>query len=76
MPTGLAAAIKLTPAIFLLYLLLAGKRRAFLVATLSAAAATLVSAAIVPRASLDFWGRLAHGDTDSAEASSTTRTSR
>ncbi len=61
--TGLAAAIKLTPAIFLLYLLLAGKRRAFLVATLSAAAATLVSAAIVPRASLDFWGRLAHGDT-------------
>ena len=61
--TGLAAAIKLTPAIFLLYLLLAGKRRAFLVATLSAVAVTLVSAAIVPRASLDFWGRLAQGDT-------------
>ena len=61
--TGLAAAIKLTPAIFLLYLLLAGKRRAFLVATLSAVAVTLISAAIVPRASLDFWGRLAQGDT-------------
>ncbi len=61
--TGLAAAIKLTPAIFLLYLLLAGKRRAFVVATLSAVAATLASAAIVPRASLDFWGRLAQGDT-------------
>ena len=61
--TGLAAAIKLTPAIFLLYLLLAGKRRAFLVATLSAIGVTLVTAALVPRASLDFWGRLAHGDT-------------
>ena len=36
--TGLAAAIKLTPAIFALYLLLAGKRRAFLVTTVSAVA--------------------------------------
>jgi alpha-1,2-mannosyltransferase len=61
--TGLAAAIKLTPAIFLLYLLLAGQRRAFGVATLSAVAVTLVSAVLVPRASLDFWGRLAQGDT-------------
>jgi len=61
--TGLAAAIKLTPAIFLLYLLLAAKRRAFLVAAGTAVAVTLLSAAIVPRASLDFWGRLAHGDT-------------
>jgi alpha-1,2-mannosyltransferase len=61
--TGLAAAIKLTPAIFGLYLLLAGKRRAFIVATGSAVAATLVSAALVPGPSVDFWGRLAHGDT-------------
>ena len=61
--TGLAAAIKLTPAIFLLYLLLAGRRRPFLVATGSAVLVTLLSAAIVPRASLDFWGRLAQGDT-------------
>jgi alpha-1,2-mannosyltransferase len=61
--TGLAAAIKLTPAIFLLYLLLAGRRRTFLVATGSAVAVTLLSGLVVPRASLDFWGRLAHGDT-------------
>lgn len=61
--TGLAAAIKLTPAIFLLYLLLAGKRRAFGVAMASAVVVTLVSAVVVPRASLDFWGRLARGDT-------------
>lgn len=63
MLTGLAAAIKLTPAIFGLYLLLAGRRRPFLTATASAVGATLVAAAVVPRASLDFWGRLAHGDT-------------
>ena len=44
---------------FLPYLLLAGKRLAFGVATLSAVAATLATAAIAPRASLDFWGRLA-----------------
>jgi alpha-1,2-mannosyltransferase len=61
--TGLAAAIKLTPAIFGLYLLLAGKRRAFFVVTGSAVAATLVSAVLVPGPSADFWGRLVHGDT-------------
>jgi alpha-1,2-mannosyltransferase len=61
--TGLAAAIKLTPAIFGLYLLLAGKRRAFAVAAGSAVAATLVSAILVPGPSADFWGRLARGDT-------------
>ena len=61
--TGLAAAIKLTPAIFGLYLLLAGKRRAFAVATGSAVAVTLASAVVLPGPSADFWGRLARGDT-------------
>ena len=61
--TGLATAIKLTPAIFLVYLLLAGRRRAFGVGVASAVGVTLLSAVGVPRASLDFWGRLAHGDT-------------
>jgi alpha-1,2-mannosyltransferase len=61
--TGLATAIKLTPAIFALYLLLAGRRRAFLVTTASAVAVTLVSAVLVPHASADFWGRLVHGET-------------
>ncbi len=61
--TGLAAAIKLTPAIFGLYLLLAGKWRAFAVAMGSAVAVTLASAIVLPDRSADFWGRLVHGDT-------------
>jgi alpha-1,2-mannosyltransferase len=61
--TGLAAAIKLTPAVFGLYLLLAGKRRAFAVATGSAVAVTLASAVVLPGPSAEFWGRLARGDT-------------
>jgi alpha-1,2-mannosyltransferase len=61
--TGLAAAIKLTPAIFGLYLLLAGKRRAFTVTVGCAVAATLFSAILVPGPSADFWGRLVRGDT-------------
>jgi alpha-1,2-mannosyltransferase len=52
---GLAAAVKLTPAIFIVYLLLTRRRRAALLAVGSAAAATLLSAAIGPRASWDFW---------------------
>ena len=61
--TGLAAAIKLTPAIFVLYLLAAGKRRAFGVAVVVGLGVTLISAAVVPQASYEFWSRLAHGDT-------------
>ncbi|NYE69995.1 glycosyltransferase 87 family protein [Microlunatus parietis] len=67
--TGLAAAVKLTPAIFWLMLLGAGRRgldperRAGLVSIASAAALTLAAAAIVPATSLGFWGRLARGDT-------------
>ena len=61
--TGLAAAIKLTPAIFVIYLLATGKRRAFVVSVITGLAVTLISWAIVPRASLEFWTRLAGGDT-------------
>jgi alpha-1,2-mannosyltransferase len=61
--TGVAAAIKLTPAIFVLYLLATGKRRAFVVSVITGLAVTAVSWAIVPRASLEFWSRLASGDT-------------
>jgi alpha-1,2-mannosyltransferase len=61
--TGLAAAIKLAPAIFGLYLLLAGKRRAFFVTMGSAVAATVISAVLLPGPSADFWGRLVRGDT-------------
>jgi len=52
---GLAAAIKLTPAIFIVYLLLSRRRRAGLMAIGSAAGATLLAAAIAPRASWAFW---------------------
>jgi len=61
--TAVAAAIKLTPAIFVVYLLAVRKFRAFWVAVLTGAVITLISAAIVPAASYEFWTRLAHGDT-------------
>jgi alpha-1,2-mannosyltransferase len=61
--TAIATAIKLTPAIFLVYLLAVRKYRAFWVAVITGIAVTLLSAAVVPAASYEFWTRLAHGDT-------------
>jgi alpha-1,2-mannosyltransferase len=61
--TAIAAAIKLTPAIFVVYLLAVRKFRAFWVAVVTGVVVTLASAAIVPAASYEFWTRLAHGDT-------------
>ena len=61
--TGVAAALKLTPMIFVLYLLAVRRWRAALTATISAGVCTIVAALVLPSASLDFWGRLAHGDT-------------
>jgi len=52
---GLAAAIKLTPAAFVLFFLLRGDRRAALTAALSAAVATALAFAVEPGASLRFW---------------------
>lgn len=52
---GLAAAIKLTPAIFIVYLLISRRYRAGLTAIASAAAASLLALAIAPRASWDYW---------------------
>ncbi|MFE9767551.1 glycosyltransferase 87 family protein [Streptomyces sp. NPDC005808] len=52
---GLAAAIKLTPAIFIGMLLLAGRRRAAGVATAVAAAATALAAWVAPDASRFYW---------------------
>ncbi|MEV8516221.1 glycosyltransferase 87 family protein [Dactylosporangium sp. NPDC051484] len=52
---GLAAAIKLTPAIFIVYLLISRRYRAGLTAIASAAAATLLAVAVMPRGSVDFW---------------------
>jgi alpha-1,2-mannosyltransferase len=52
---GLATAIKLTPGIFIVYLLIARRYRAALVASATTAAATLLAAAVAPHASRIFW---------------------
>jgi alpha-1,2-mannosyltransferase len=52
---GLATAIKLTPGIFIVYLLITKRWRAALVASGAAAGATLLAAAIAPDASREFW---------------------
>jgi alpha-1,2-mannosyltransferase len=52
---GIAAAVKLTPAAFVLFLLLRGDRRAVVTATSSGLAATAVGFAVAPRESLAFW---------------------
>ncbi|HCT81265.1 MAG TPA: hypothetical protein DGT23_32810 [Micromonosporaceae bacterium] len=52
---GLATAIKLTPGIFIVYLLITKRWRAALVASATAAAATLLAAAVAPDASREFW---------------------
>jgi alpha-1,2-mannosyltransferase len=52
---GLAAAIKLTPAIFIVYLLISRRYRAGLTAIASAAAASLLAFAIMPKGSVRFW---------------------
>jgi alpha-1,2-mannosyltransferase len=52
---GLATAIKLTPGIFIVYLLIARRYRAAAVASATTAAATLLAAAVAPRASRIFW---------------------
>jgi alpha-1,2-mannosyltransferase len=54
---GLAAAIKLTPALFIGYLLVARQYRAAGVAAGTAAGVTLLTVVVAPRESLAFWGR-------------------
>lgn len=61
--TALAACIKLTPALFVVYLLLVRRRRAFVTAVVSGVALTLAAGVVAPRQSYGFWTRLAHGDT-------------
>ncbi|TDB78611.1 glycosyltransferase 87 family protein [Micromonospora sp. KC721] len=52
---GLATAIKLTPGIFIVYLLITGRWRAAVTSMAAAAAATLLAAALFPDASREFW---------------------
>lgn len=52
---GLATAIKLTPGIFIVYLLVTGRWRAALVASGTAAGASVLAGALAPNASREFW---------------------
>ncbi|MFU8850547.1 glycosyltransferase 87 family protein [Micromonospora sp. SL1-18] len=52
---GLATATKLTPGIFIVYLLLTGRWRAAFTAMGAAAGATLLAGALFPDASREFW---------------------
>jgi alpha-1,2-mannosyltransferase len=53
---GLAAAVKLTPAVFVVHLLLTGRRRAAGVAVVTFLAASLGTFAIAPGTSWRYWG--------------------
>lgn len=54
---GLAAAIKVTPAILVVHLLLTGRRRAAATAAATAVAASAAAALVAPRPTWDFWTR-------------------
>lgn len=59
---GLAAAIKLTPALFFIYLLAIRRFRAAAVAIGTMIVTALIALVIAPRPSVTFWSRLAHGN--------------
>jgi alpha-1,2-mannosyltransferase len=52
---GLATAVKLVPGVFLVYLLVSGRRQAAGNAVLTAGAVTVGTFALLPRDSIDFW---------------------
>ncbi|WP_346540134.1 glycosyltransferase 87 family protein [Micromonospora sp. DPT] len=52
---GLATAIKLTPGVFIVYLLITGRWRAAFTSMAAAAVATLLAAGLFPDASREFW---------------------
>ncbi|MFD6436185.1 glycosyltransferase 87 family protein [Streptomyces venezuelae] len=54
---GVAAGIKLTPAVFVVYLLLRGRVREAAVACAGFAGTVLLGALVLPAASVDFWTR-------------------
>jgi alpha-1,2-mannosyltransferase len=54
--TGVAAGIKLTPAIFIVYLALSGRLRAAALAATSLAATVVIGLLVLPRDALRYWG--------------------
>lgn len=63
---GLAAAIKLTPALFVIFMFLIGKRRAAITAIISFAVFTAIGAIFLFRETVIFFGGLSGGDTRTA----------
>jgi alpha-1,2-mannosyltransferase len=63
---GLAAAIKLTPALFVIFMFLIGKRRAAITAIISFAIFTVIAAILLFRETVVFFGGLSGGDTRTA----------
>ena len=63
---GLAAAIKLTPALFVIFMFLIGKRRAATTAIISFGVFTGIGAILLFRETLVFFGGLSGGDTRTA----------
>lgn len=59
---GLAAAIKLTPLLFLVFLLFLGRRRAFLTGTIVFAALTVIGAVVMWEGTVSFFTGLLAGD--------------
>jgi alpha-1,2-mannosyltransferase len=55
--TGLATGMKVTPGIFVVYLLLTGRHRVGLTAVVTATATLAISAIVTGRAAWDFWTR-------------------
>ena len=54
---GIVAGIKLTPALFIVYLILTGRRRSAVVASLTFAATVVIGFVLLPRDSAYFWLR-------------------
>ncbi|MET0694553.1 MAG: glycosyltransferase 87 family protein [Propionibacteriaceae bacterium] len=63
---GLAAAIKLTPALFVVFAFFLGRRRLAITAIISFFAFTAVGAIFQFQRTIDFWGGLSGGDTRTA----------
>jgi hypothetical protein len=69
---GLAAGLKLTPALFAVYLLLTGRVRAAFTAAATGLGTVLLGWLVLPRASVDFWSRTSSTPAGSARSGSST----
>jgi alpha-1,2-mannosyltransferase len=61
--TGIVTAVKLTPAIFVLYLIAVRRSKSAAAAMITGLAAAAAAVTVLPGASMEFWTRLARGDT-------------